>query len=76
MRDFKLQINKDILNTPTEDLERTNAEQDEALTKMLKISDEILRVFADNKTTMFDAYMILTSIADSIYIYANDLENL
>jgi hypothetical protein len=44
--------------------------------KVMRTADEIIEVFAKRKTSMEDAWLILASLADSIYMYATTGEDL
>jgi hypothetical protein len=44
--------------------------------EVMKTADEIIEVFAKRKTSMEDAWLILASLADSIYMYATTGEDL
>ena len=50
--------------------------ENDVLNETMRVADEILEVFRKNKTTMMDAFMILSSLADSIYMYSTFGEEL
>jgi hypothetical protein len=64
MRDFNVQINKAIL----EDKPKTIV--NEETTHAVRLADSIMEVFKKDGTDMLTAYMILSSLADSIYVTA------
>lgn len=67
-RDFNIDINKSLLNT--EPIENNSKLTDDKLNTVIRIADEIIEIFDKNKINLEDAYYILTSLADSIYMYA------
>lgn len=71
-RQFNLKINTDALDKLDDSPLRDNDE----MNRIMKVGDEIVEVFRKNKITMYDAYLILNSLADSIYLsatYSDDL---
>lgn len=66
MRDFSVKINTAIL----EDTQTNIREQyaDESINKAVTVCNEIIGVLAKNDVGMEDAYMILLSLAESVYI--------
>lgn len=71
MRDFNFEINKEILQA-----EKHEMLENDNINDAMKVADDILEVFRKNKTTMMDAFMILSSLADSIYMYSTFGEEL
>lgn len=71
MRDFNFQINKEILQA-----EKNSMLEDDNINEAMRVADDILEIFRKNKTTMMDAFMILSSLADSIYMYSTFGEEL
>lgn len=67
-RDFNININKSLLNT--EPIENNPKLQDDTLNNVMRTADEIIEIFDKNKVNLEDAYYILCSLADSIYMYA------
>ena len=67
-RDFNIDINKSLLNT--EPIENNPKLTDDKLNSVIRTADEIIEIFDKNKVNLEDAYYILTSLADSIYMYA------
>lgn len=67
-RDFNIDINKSLLNT--EPIENNSKLTDDKLNTVIRTADEIIEIFDKNKINLEDAYYILTSLADSIYMYA------
>lgn len=67
-RDFNIDINKSLLNT--EPIENNPKLTDDKLNSVIRMADEIIEIFNKNKINLEDAYYILTSLADSIYMYA------
>ena len=66
MREFNIKINQDVLkSTP-----KNPMLEDEKLNEVFSVADEIIEVFRKRKTTMEDAFFILSSLADSIYMYS------
>lgn len=66
-RDFNVNLNKTILETK---VAPENFGTDEDMNNTMRTADEIIEVFAKNKTSMEDAWLILASLADSIYMYS------
>lgn len=71
MRDFNFQINKEILQA-----EKNSMLEDDNINEAMRVADDILEIFKKNKTSMLDAFMILSSLADSIYMYSTFGEEL
>ena len=67
-RDFNIDINKSLLNT--EPIENNPKLTDDKVNSVIRMADEIIEIFNKNKINLEDAYYILTSLADSIYMYA------
>lgn len=67
-RNFNIDINKSLLNT--EPIENNQMLTDDKLNNVIRTADEIIEVFDKNKVNLEEAYYILTSLADSIYMYA------
>lgn len=65
-RDFNFKLNTDILK----EQQKNPMLEDDAINSAMRTADEILEVFKKNKTNMMDAFMILSSLADSIYMYS------
>lgn len=72
MREFNFKLNEEVLNKVPDNKMLEN----DVLNETIKIADQILEVFRKNKTTMMDAFMILSSLADSIYMYSTFGEEL
>ena len=66
MREFNFKLNEEVLKKVPDN----PMLEDETINKSMRIADDILEVFRKNKTNMMDAYMILCSLADSIYMYS------
>lgn len=71
-RDFNINLNKTILEKAKPEVLASNDE----MNNIMGTADEIIEVFARNKTSMEDAWLILASLADSIYLYAQSGEDL
>lgn len=68
MRDFNIKINTAILN---EDIQtQREMYSDEQMNKAVRLSDSIMEIFKKDNTDMLTAYMVLSSLADSIYVTA------
>lgn len=69
MRDFNTKINTALLN---ERPSQTQKEQysDEEMNHAVRLCDSIMEVFKKDNTDMLTAYMVLSSLADSIYVSA------
>lgn len=65
-RDFNFKLNTEALKNQ----EKNPMLEDDAINSAMRTADEILEVFKKNKTNMMDAFMILSSLADSIYMYS------
>lgn len=65
-RDFNFKLNTDILK----EQQKNPMLEDDAINSAMRTADEILEIFKKNKTNMMDAFMILSSLADSIYMYS------
>ena len=65
-RDFNIDINKSLQNT--EPIENNPKLQDDTLNDMIRVADEIIEIFDKRKINLEDAYYILCSLADSIYM--------
>lgn len=72
MREFNFKLNEEVLNKVPDNKMLEN----DVLNETIRIADQILEVFRKNKTTMMDAFMILSSLADSIYMYSTFGEEL
>ena len=72
-KEFNMQINKNLLNT---NVPRNPRADDETMTQTMRTADEIMNVFEKNKTSMEEAYLILLSLADSIYMYSISSEEI
>jgi hypothetical protein len=72
-RDFNVNLNKTILET---NVVPENFATDEGMNDIMQTADEIIEVFAKRKTSMEDAWLILASLADSIYMYATTGEDI
>ena len=68
-RDFNVNLNKTILQ---DKIPPENFIDDEGMNEIMNCADDIIEVFAKHKTNMEDAWMILASLADSIYMYATN----
>ena len=66
-RNFNVNLNKTILETK---VSPENFIDDDGMNNTMRVADEIIEVFAKNKTNMEDAWIILASLADSVYMYA------
>lgn len=66
-RDFNINLNKTILDTK---IKPEFLGTDDDMNTVIRTADEIIEVFAKNNTSMEDAWLILASLADSIYMYA------
>lgn len=71
-RNFNINLNKAILEKAPPEVLASNDE----MNGIMSTADEIIEVFARNKTSMEDAWLILASLADSIYLYAQSGEDL
>lgn len=69
MRDFSVKLNTAILEQKPS---KTVAEQysNDEMAHAVTLCDSIMEVFKKDKTDMLTAYMVLSSLADSIYISA------
>lgn len=65
-REFNFQLNENVMKN----LSDKPVTDDEELTRVLKVGDDIFEVFRKHDVSMSDAYLILTSMADSIYMYS------
>jgi len=72
-REFNINLNKTVLETK---VQPENFATDEGMNEIMRTADEIIEVFAKHKTSMEDAWLILASLADSIYMYAQTGEEL
>ena len=72
MREFNFKLNEEVLKKVPDN----PMLEDDALNESIRIADDILEVFRKNKTSMMDAFMILSSLADSIYMYSTFGEEL
>lgn len=72
MRNFNFKLNKEIL----EQVPKNPMLEDENINEAMRVADDILEVFKKNKTNMMDSFMILSSLADSIYMYSTFGEEL
>lgn len=72
MREFNFKLNEEVLKRVPDN----PMLEDDALNESIRIADDILEVFRKNKTSMMDAFMILSSLADSIYMYSTFGEEL
>lgn len=72
MREFNFKLNEEVLKKVPDNKMLEN----DVLNETMRVADEILEVFRKNKTTMMDAFMILSSLADSIYMYSTFGEEL
>lgn len=72
MREFNIKINEEVLK----EMPSTKMLEDDTLNETIRIADDILEIFRKNKTNMSDAFMILSSLADSIYMYSTFGEEL
>lgn len=65
-RDFNFKLNTEVLK----DQEKNPMLEDESINSAMRTADKILEVFREDKTNMMDAFLILSSLADSIYMYS------
>lgn len=66
MRDFNFKLNTEVLKqVPDNELM-----ENDQLNQSIRVADEILEVFRKNKINMMEAFLILSSLADSIYMYS------
>ena len=66
MRDFNVKINTAILEDNQTNIKEEYADED--INKAVKVCNEIIKVLSDNDVDMEKAYMILVSLAESVYI--------
>lgn len=69
MRDFNVKLNTAILEQKPS---KTVVEKysDDEMTHAVALCDSIMEIFKKDKTDMLTAYMVLSSLADSIYVSA------
>lgn len=73
-KEFSMQINRSLLNT---NIPQNSQVDNDEMTKLMRVADDIMAVFDKHKVTMEDAYQALISLADSIYLYSTyDEKNL
>lgn len=72
MRDFNFELNEKALK----DVKKNEMLEDDSLNEAMQTADEILDVFRRRKTNMMDSFLILASLADSIYMYSTFGEEL
>ena len=66
---FSFDINKVLQNTIDKNVQSDNIDNDE-VNNAMNIANEIIDVFSKYKIELADAYLILTSLADAIYLYS------
>lgn len=76
-REFNINLNKTILNDNIQ-YNHNPKTDDEELNRVMRVADDVIDVFAKHKVNLEDAYWILCSLADSLYMYATteDLEKI
>lgn len=72
MRDFNFELNEEILKQ----VPKNPMLEDDNMNEAMRVADSIMEIFKKNKTNMMDAFMILSSLADSIYMYSTFGEEL
>ena len=66
MKDFSFKINEDVLKNA-----KTNPMlEEDSMNEALGIAGEIIDVIEKHKISFYEAYVILASLADSIYLYS------
>lgn len=72
MKDFSVKVNLEALSNVNTQESTSNND----MNKIMSIQEKILEVFEEEDIDMFTAYMILLSMADSIYVSSvlNDIE--
>lgn len=72
MKDFSVKVNLEALSN----VNTQEGTSDDDMNKIMSIQEKILEVFEEDEVDMFTAYMILLSMADSIYVSSvlNDIE--
>ena len=68
MREFNVKLNTAILEDNQTNIKEEYKDKD--INKAVNVSNEIIKVFADNDVDMENAYMILVSLAEAVYISA------
>lgn len=68
MRDFNVKLNTAILEDSQTNIKEKYSDKD--VNKAVKVCNEIIQVLSNNDVDMENAYMILVSLAESVYISA------
>lgn len=68
MKEFSFDINKEFINNEVKAPQ--DLLKDDVLNDSLCICKEIVEIFENKGVSMYEAFVILTSLADSIYIHS------
>lgn len=66
MEGFSFKLNEKIL----ENTEKNPLLEDESVNKSIKISRELLECLEKHDISFYESYVILASLADTIYLYS------
>lgn len=65
-KDFSFDLNKNLLSNSVETKQTT----DDDANKLMDIAEEVIDIFAKYNVSYEEAYLMLASIADAIYLYS------